>query len=105
MALYAQAPSGNQLDSWGLGGLMTVVEQEVEVWPENWSAFSLFGALSTQWRVGNSGAYGLDYNTVPAVSELIGIDKDELPYAFNGLRIMESTALQIMEADRKKKEK
>lgn len=105
MALYSQAPSSNQLDSWGLGGLLSVVEQEVEVWPENWSAFNLFTALSTQWRVGNNGAYGLDYNTVPAVSELIGIDKEELPFAFNGLRVMESAALQIMEADRKKKEK
>lgn len=58
----------------------------------------LFDALRTQWRVGYGGAYGLDYTPIPAVMDLLGID--DRKYAFEGLRVMESVALDEMHKDR-----
>lgn len=57
----------------------------------------LFDAMRTQWRVAMGGAYGLDYGPLPTVMELLGIvDK---AWAFEGLRIMESAALDEMHKD------
>ena len=72
--------------------------EDVEVWPENMPVLRLFDAMRTQWRVGYSGAYGLDYTPVPAVLDLLGIE--DRAYAFEGLRVMESVAIEEMQKDR-----
>lgn len=68
----------------------------MEVWPENWPAFRLFNAMSTQWRTGACGATGLDYNAISNVAELIGIKKKQLREIFPGLQVMEAEALLVM---------
>ena len=70
----------------------------VEVWPENWSVLRLFDAMRTQWRVGFSGAYGMDYNTLPVVMDMLSID--DMQWAFEGLRVMEDEALREMHKDK-----
>ena len=70
------------------------------VWPENLPAVNAFIALSTQWRVGMAGATGLDYNVIPAVLRLQSIPRADWPEVFDGLRIMESEALEIMREKR-----
>ncbi|MBW1249787.1 DUF1799 domain-containing protein [Pseudomonas tolaasii] len=73
-----------------------IPDEEYEVWPDNWPAFLLFEAMSTQWRVGMGGAVGLDYNTIKPVASMIGLKRAELTQAFPDLRMMEAEALLVM---------
>lgn len=66
----------------------------IEVWPDCWDSVDAFFAMSTQWRVGPSGAVGLDYNVLPWVLQQIGLD--DVPAVFADLRIMELAALNEM---------
>lgn len=70
------------------------VEADFEVWGENWPAFELFTAMNTQWRVGMSGATGLDYSVLPVLFETLGI-KDRAQ-AFRDMQVMENEALKTM---------
>lgn len=69
---------------------------DLEVWPDNWPAFRLFNALSTQWRTGACGATGLDYTSIRDVASYIGIKKRQIPELFPDLQIMEAEALAVM---------
>ncbi|WP_454844021.1 DUF1799 domain-containing protein [Pseudomonas gorinensis] len=69
---------------------------DTEIWPDNWPAFRLFNALSTQWRTGPGGATGLDYSVVREVAILIGIKKRQIPELFPDLQVMEAEALAVM---------
>lgn len=73
-----------------------IPDDEYEVWPDNWPAFLLFEAMSTQWRVGMGGAVGLDYNTIKPVASMIGLKRAGLAQAFADLRMMEAEALLVM---------
>lgn len=77
-----------------------IPDEEYEVWPDNWPAFLLFEAMSTQWRVGMGGAVGLDYNAIKPVASMIGLKRDELAIAFPDLRMMEAEALLVMSESR-----
>lgn len=72
------------------------VEDEQDVWPENWPALELFSALATQWRVGMSGATGLDYAAVAATLTMLQIDPDDHPERLREIQIMERAALETM---------
>jgi hypothetical protein len=65
----------------------------VEIWPENYQAFSVFNALSTQWRYSMSGVTGLDYNAIPTVLRMMKVARDEWQWLFEDIRFMESIAL------------
>ena len=67
-----------------------------EAWPDNHHAILLFGDLTTQWRVGPSGPYGLDYSAIPSVFEMNLIKKKEWPEMLKAIKIMESEALKEM---------
>lgn len=71
-------------------------EHMCEVWPDNWLAVTIFDAISTQWRVGPGGAYGLDYSVLPLVLRLRGVPRAEWPELFECIRVMESEALATM---------
>lgn len=71
-------------------------DQGVDVWPDNWPAFRLFNALSTQWRVGACGATGLDYTAIRDVADYIGINKKQIAEIFPDLQVMEAEALLVM---------
>lgn len=73
-----------------------IPDEEYEIWPDNWPAFLLFEAMSTQWRVGMGGAVGLDYNAIKTVASMIGLKRTELTQAFPDLRMMEAEALLVM---------
>lgn len=59
----------------------------------------MFIAMSTQWRIGMSGATGLDYNALPVVMKLGGIPAKDRPAVFEDVRIMEDAALVQMRAE------
>ena len=70
--------------------------EDVKVWPDNVPTLNVFVAMSTQWRVGNNGATGLDYAALPVVEDRVGIRAD-----FDGLRAMEEAALAQMAENRR----
>lgn len=76
------------------------LDEDVEVWPDNWSAFRLFNAMATQWRTGACGATGLDYTSIRDVAEFIGIKKKQIKEIFPDLQVMEAEALAAMAEDR-----
>ena len=72
---------------------------EFEVWPDNWQALDVFMSMGTQWRVGASGATGLDYGVLPDVMRLRGVPKADRAEVFDWVRLMEGEALgQMREA-------
>ncbi|WP_460100055.1 DUF1799 domain-containing protein [Pseudomonas sp. H3_C08] len=76
--------------------LADIPEEEYEVWPDNWPAFLLFEAMSTQWRVGMGGATGLDYNALPPVASMLGMKRRDIPEVFHDIRVMEAEAMLVM---------
>jgi hypothetical protein len=75
-------------------------DEEFEVWPENWKAFSLFDSLQTQWNVGFSGATGLRYESAYRLIDRIAADDSEWQELFEDLQILERAALQQMSNNR-----
>jgi uncharacterized membrane protein YbjE (DUF340 family) len=71
------------------------------VWPDNVTTIAVFIAMSTQWRVGMSGATGLDYNALPVVMRMHGIPAAERAVVFEGIREMEDAALGKMYESKK----
>lgn len=56
----------------------------------------MFNSMSTQWRVGMSGATGLDYAVLPVVMDLEGVETDKRRQIFQDVRTMEQEALRAM---------
>lgn len=64
------------------------------LWPDNVDTFNVWSQLQTQWRVGMSGATGLDYTAVAAyLRDVAGIKKKDLPERFAEIRAMEVATL------------
>ncbi|CAH3568245.1 hypothetical protein AI2668V1_1910, partial [Citrobacter freundii] len=90
--LYTPGPTLAELAAFGL--TPEDVEEEVGILPSVWEAFTVFSALATQWRVGAGGATGLDYNVLPWVFKLHGVE--DAAACMADIRIMESEALKVM---------
>lgn len=73
--------------------------QDVEIYPDLLKSVGIFQDMLTQWRVGMSGATGLDYAALPAVLGLRGILHDEQSQIFDDIQIMERAALRAMRDD------
>ena len=52
--------------------------------------------MATQWRIGMSGATGLDYNVLPAVMRLQSIPRKDWPDTFECVRVLEAEAMTVM---------
>lgn len=70
--------------------------EEIEIFPENWDAATAFVALATQWRVSMAGATGIDYCAIEPVLRLRNVPTDRWPDVFDGIRVMEAEALDVM---------
>lgn len=57
--------------------------------------------MSTQWRIGNAGAIGLDYSVLPVVMRMTGVMQAERADVFDGIRTMEDVALETMRKNKK----
>ncbi|QQP96480.1 DUF1799 domain-containing protein [Lysobacter enzymogenes] len=75
-------------------------DADVEILPDNLGAVRVFTALGTQWRVGNAGAIGLDYSTLPVVMRLLGVRRADWPDTFDSIRVMEAEALAVFGEER-----
>lgn len=75
----------------------------MEVWPENWQAWSLFCQVSTQWRIGMGGQTGLDYGAIYPLLDRITTDPAEWMDLFEDIQTLERTALKQMSENRSDK--
>jgi hypothetical protein len=94
-ALYTPDPSAQEAAVFGL----TPEEASgppVPVWPDNLQSVNTFIAASTQWRVGSSGATGLDYGVLPTVLRLATIPRSHWPDVFDDIRVLEDEALKTI---------
>ena len=67
---------------------------EVGIWPDNWEAFKVFEAMSTQWRT------GMDYSVLSGVIRMCGVPISQRQTIFSDFRRMEAEALQVMAEQR-----
>lgn len=89
---------GADKHSAGLFGLSLeeIPDEEILIWDINLNAFKMFDALRTQWRVGMSGAIGIDYGVIRDVGKMLGFKNKEINDMFPDLQVMENEALITM---------
>lgn len=93
--MYMPGPTAAEAAAWGL----TLDEADgavIEVWPDCVRAVVLFDAVSTQWRVGMSGAIGLDYNVLFRKMDRMHLSEVEYDELEADIRVMELEALSTM---------
>lgn len=76
-------------------------DDEVEVWPENIETVEVFLACRTQWRrdAMNGALLGLRYADVAATLDMLAVG--ERKEVFEGIRVMEAEALEVLNVERK----
>lgn len=65
----------------------------LELWPDVSPAASVFSRITTQWRAGPSGIYGLDYSVLPFMFRMCEIRKSDWPDLLDDIREMEDAVL------------
>lgn len=71
-------------------------EPDTEIWPENWSAFSIFACLGTQWQAGMAGPTGLRYEAVYPLIDRAAESDEDWRDLFADIRVLEREALATM---------
>ncbi len=77
-----------------------------ELWPDNVATYNVFVCLLTQWRIagidgeGTLIRTGLDYSALPEIWRRCKIAPAERDEVFEGVRIMEDSALEQMRENR-----
>lgn len=75
-------------------------EEDCLIEPDNWQTVMVFLAMATQWRIvvgiGGASYQGLRYEGLNFVFRMRRVAADEQPAMFDGLRVMESAALKVM---------
>ena len=68
-----------------------------DVWPEHIVVCNVLVAMSTQWlRAGMAGVpTGLNYGSLPAVLDLLGVEQQDRARVFEDLRVMEGVVLEM----------
>lgn len=75
---------------------------EFEVFPDNWTALSVFTDLATQWRVGFGGPTGLDYTAIEPVLRLRRVKRNQWAQTFDDLQVMETEVLKVFKEQAEK---
>lgn len=72
----------------------------VDIWPENWPAWALFGAISSQWRTTGMGSYiGLDYGPLFTLMDRQGLQGQAWLDMLADIQTIESAALEQIRQD------
>lgn len=96
--MYTPGPSAEELAAmkkWGLSP-SDYADEIVEVWPENLMTYKLFADLQTQWNVGMGGPIGLNYLTLFAKLDRLGLVGEQADDMEDDIRAMEHEALVTM---------
>ena len=96
--MYWKPPAVDQLTPFGLT-VDDVRPTGVEIWAENAAAVDVFTTMGTQWRVGVSGATGLDYGPLPFVLRTASVPRKDWPVILDDIRVLEQAALTEMHRD------
>lgn len=91
--MYWRRPTAEELAGTGLKP-KHYQEPQVDVWPENWPAISLFRSFSTQWRIGGGGPIGLDLGFFSHELQRKGVTGDEFDETLAALAVIEQAALE-----------
>ena len=94
--MYDSGPSDKELAAIGLKREDVTNNEVIDVYPENLLPMQVFIDCVRQWRIGMSGATGLDYAALPFLFDLHSIKKKKQKDVFECLRIMEDEALAKM---------
>jgi len=70
------------------------VQEDFEVWEENWPAVEMFLRCQTQWRPTMAGVCGLDYTAVEWLFRLYEVKNQ--PAVLEDLQVMEAAGLKIL---------
>jgi len=96
-AAFAASASGPK-NGFDIGHLYA--QQDVEVWPENWPAWSLFSEMSGQWRMSPMrGPIALDYTPLFARMARLGLTDEQWEQRFADVRVIEAAALEQIRQD------
>jgi hypothetical protein len=104
-ALYGKGPDVATLAGIGLlpSDYGTGEDDTVDVWPENKPALDIFWRMSTQWRVGGGGPYGLDYGPMFTLMERRRLSPEEWDALLDDIQILEAEAIALMAEERESK--
>lgn len=67
-------------------------DEAVEVWPENWAAWTLYMRVVTQWRYGFNGPTGLDYSVVYPLINHMKLGRTDWDWMLADLQVIEVAA-------------
>lgn len=93
--MYEAAPTPEELRASGFEP-EDFDDEPVEVWPENWAAFTTFMALQTQWLMGPAGPVGLSYLPLFALLDRQHPTRHEWDEALADVQVLELAALKKM---------
>lgn len=74
-------------------------EETAWVWPENIPAVNMFVFLGTQWLVGPSGPYGVNYDRMWTKMDRMGLTPAQCEQMEDDIRTLEDAALEQMRKD------
>ena len=78
------------------------VNDDCEVWPDNWRSWVFFTGVQTQWLFKPSGGYtGLNYSAIESAMNMQGIKAMHKKRIFRDLRIIEFTVLDTLKEKNK----
>jgi hypothetical protein len=77
------------------GAQLEDVTGDVEVWPENEEAVTVFVQLATQWRHGMSGLTGLIYSEIWPIARLLRIPRIRWIELLGSVQVMERAVLEL----------
>lgn len=97
--MYRRPPDAATMAFLGLTAEDYENAQPFGVWPDNMTTVEVMAAMGTQWQAGFNGPTGLRYESLPVVLRMLGVPRSDHRDVFQGLRVMERTALAEMRAD------
>lgn len=75
-------------------------ETPFEIWPENWTTFGWFMRLQRRWVRGAMGGFiRLDDAAIQSQFDIYNVKRKQRPRLFDDLLIMETAALEILNAE------
>lgn len=80
----------------GLSAEDYVEESTAWVWPCNVQAVNLFVTLGTQWLVGPTGPYGLNYSVLYQKLDRMRLSDEDAERLEEDIRVLEDAALEEM---------
>lgn len=95
-AFYRPAGKPGERNAFAAALATAAANQVVEVWPENWRAWTLFMAVGTQWNVGVGGRTGLRYETVYPLLDRMTSTEAGWQALFDDVQVLERAALGAM---------